>query len=140
MTQRPRSSPAMKEARKLAAQRQAQAEMDRRRQELGRIWCRLLQTWKGCAKSLCRRRRDCNGDARDCFERHWSQLPEEAHIWFRARIRAQHEGLDATAAAARAREAVVRWRETQARLAAQYPDRAPETPPREAPMPRIRVV
>jgi hypothetical protein len=81
--------------------------------ETKRIVCNLFRFWCVCLEKRCRRAQSCVGDPQACFERCWPGVPEDAKVWFRAAVVAQHGGLSMQDAARVADDELVRWRELQ---------------------------
>jgi hypothetical protein len=101
------------------AQKRAQAEFDRRRDQEHRYLCNTFQFWSVCAESPCRRRKSCVGDADACFERRWWLVPEKIKIFFRAGIKARIAGLSVEEACRVADEEVARSADHIARVDAE---------------------
>jgi hypothetical protein len=95
-----------------------------------------------CRNGACRRARTCRGEPHGCPERHWNMFSEAQKVWFRAAIWARLDGQSAQQAKATADAAEASYRESEARriAAERAMQMAAEPPPREPPMPRIRVL
>jgi hypothetical protein len=67
--------------------------VERRQAELRRRYqCDLLQFWRRCRDTACRRRRSCIGDASACFDRGFASMSEADKEWLRGAIMATVKG------------------------------------------------
>ena len=67
--------------------------VERRRAELRRRYqCDLLQFWRRCRDTACRRKRSCIGDASACFDCGFAAMSEADKEWLRGAIMATLKG------------------------------------------------
>ncbi len=91
-----------------------------------REFCSLLRFWEFCGNSMCKHAKACAGDGEACFRHFWPQLPEEVKVVVRAHFKAGAAGMSKPEIVDFVKRECVRWREVQAKMAA---DQAAEAPP-----------
>ena len=126
------------------AQRARYEKQQRKDTATWRGICNVMQLWRRCRRSPCKRHHACGADdPQACYQQKWQMLPEDGKIWLRAGIKARVAGLPAPAAAQAADAELAREierRRAPERPAAEIiPAAAPApAPPDTAPAPRVR--
>ena len=89
-------------------------------EDMRRWQCTNFKLWTVCAERRCRHAKSCAGDPEACLWRWWRHIPEDFKAYYRAWVRAmQNQKLDSQQVHEAAMAELERWRELEAKFAAE---------------------